>query len=245
MKKSIDVKSTKERIKNKKKNNKIKENILNLIGKIKNNSVFKVLLKNSWCINIPMVIVSFLLVYNKVYPINIFWTVIYYTIYYIIFLISIYSVGMLKNDKLKKIIIFVGILVHILNIYNFALFIPCSLYMFLFSKRLRGLKILAIFVPITIGITIFSIYLSVYNYTEKIEIKKVISPNKKYIARHIEYNAGALGANEIVVLERRYEFIMLKKEKQVYMDVYGKNINMSFKDNEHLILNGIEIEAKV
>lgn len=245
MKKSINVKSTKEKINNKKEKNKTKENILNKIEKKKSNSLFKILLQYSWYINIPMVILSFVLVYNNIYPINVFWTIIYYIIYYIVFFISICSIGMLKNERFKNILIIVGILVHILNINNFALFIPCALYMFLFSKRLRVLKMLAMFIPITISIIIFSVYLSVLNYTEKTEIKKVISPNENYIARHIKYNAGALGGNEIVMLELRYRFIMIKKEKKLYTDAYGKNISIRFKDNKHLILNGREIDVKI
>lgn len=238
MKKIINTKSTRSKAKYKKN---LKQNIFK---HIKDSFILEKILRYAWWIHIPLLVLSILLVYNKISPINTFWNVIYYFIYYIIFLISIYSVGMLKNDKFKNLIVVVGISLHMLNILNFALFIPCVTYMFLFSKKLRLLKILAMFVPITIAIIIFSMYISVYNLTEKVEIKKAISPNGNYIARHITYNAGALGGNEIVMLERRYRLLFVKREKQIYIDSYGRNISIRFKDDKHLILNGREITLK-
>lgn len=225
--------------------NSLKQYVYNQIEKIKNSKLFKTLLKNAWYINIPLVITSFLLVYNKIVPINGLATVTYYTIYYILFEVSICSIYMIKNERLRKSVVLVGILSHMLHIFNFALFIPCISYMVLFSKRLKWLKILLVFIPVIISIITFSIDVSVHNYTEKIEIKKVISPNEKYIARHVTYDAGALGGNEIVMLERRYRWVMMKKEKQIYIDSYGRHINIGFKDNKHLILNGKEIDVRM
>ncbi|WP_343771020.1 DUF5412 family protein [Clostridium malenominatum] len=96
-----------------------------------------------------------------------------------------------------------------------------------FAKILSGLLY-----SFLIFIFLFSAFVKLIFSSNKLLLQKS-SPNKKYNIVVIDNDQGALGGNTIVELEKIY-FNSIKKQRIVYIDRWGKSLEIEWIDNENV-----------
>lgn len=190
--------------------------------------------------------ISAILVLNQFYFISNVIQTVYYVLYVIISSLVLIKLNKDNNKRFSHGLFIPLIILLILPIFiNEIIALPLLLVYPLFCSRNSHI-VLKIISGLLYGIIIFIFVATVfirYVFTSQKLMREVNSPNDKYRVAVVGLDQGALGGNTIIKLEKIY-FNIIKKEKVINIDRWGKEPNINWIDNRYVEIDGAKIDVK-